>query len=345
MKLVLSIILFVLFISPRCLGQTYGEIRKDVNQYKIYTSIEEALTKPEDVFRLRLNDVKINEKLLEESLPKFQNLRELQLSNTFISKIPSSIGYLKHLQFLEVGHLKKQNPNLVTIPRSIQKLKKLTYINLIGNPKLDWHKTILSLSKLPKLINLALMYNDFKKLPKKITALSALKMVWLGKNPNLDLKDTFSKLSKLDSLSQLGLGGNGHTQLTDEIILLKNIRNLWLSGNNWKSLKGLQHLPKLTQLSLHNCNLSLLPTTIFQCEKLEYLSLVKNPNMDFDAVLKAIPFSVQTLNLSDNKIKELSINSLSTTNLKKLILKNNKILEEDIKKYELVNKNLEISYK
>ena len=345
MKIVTFIILLVLFTSNISTGQSLVEIRKDINQHKAYASIEEALTNPEGVYRLHLNNSKIDEKLLEESLDKFHNLRELLLSNTFISKIPSSIGNLKHLQILEIGHLEKQNLHLFTIPQSIRKLKKIVYINLIGNPNLEWHKTFLSLSKLPKLINVALMYNNYKKLPKKITKLSSLEMIWLGKNPNLDLKDTFSKLSKLDNLSQLGLGGNGHTELADEIILLKNIHNLWLSGNNWKSLNGLQYLPNLTQLSLNNCNLSLFPKDLMQCEKLEYLSLLRNPNMNFDEVLNVIPLSVKVLNLSNNNINKLSINLLSKANLKKLILNNNNILETDLKKYQLINKNLEILYK
>ncbi len=345
MKLALSIIFLVLFTSNISWGQSLVEIRKDLSEYKVYSSIEEALTHPESVYRLNLNNSKIDEKLLEESLHKFQNLRELILSNTFISKIPSSISNLKELQFLEVGHLEKQNLNLFKIPKSIQKLKKIVYINLIGNPNLEWRKTFLYLSKIPKLINIALMYNNYKKIPEEITQLSSLKMIWLGKNPNLDLKDTFSKLSKLDKLSQMGIGGNGHTELPDEITMLKNIHNLWLSGNNWKSLNGLQYLPKLSQLSLHNCNLSLFPRDLIQCKKLEYVSLLGNPNMDFNAVLKVIPSSVKILNLSDNNINKLSIKTLSKTNLEKLILNNNKILESDLKKYQQANKNLEILYK
>ncbi len=345
MKLALCIFLLVLFTPNISWGQSLVEIRKDLDEYRVYSSIEEALTNTEDVYRLNLNNSKVDEKLLEESLHKFKNLRELQLSNTFISKIPSSISSLKKLQFLEIGHLEEQNLNLFKIPKSIQILKEIVYINLIGNPNLEWHKTFLYLSKFPKLINVALMYNNYKKIPEEITQLSSLKMIWLGKNPNLNLKDTFSKLSKLDSLSQMGIGGNDYTKLPDEIILLKNIHNLWLSGNNWKSLNGLQHLPKLSQLSLHNCNLSLFPKDLIQCKKLEYVSFLGNPKMDFDEVLKVIPPSVKVLNLSDNNINKLSINSLSKTTLEKLILNNNKIPESDLKKYQLANKNLEILYK
>ena len=344
-KLQLSIMLLVLFTPYLSLSQSFAEIRKDVNQYKIYSSIEEALTNPEGVYRLNLNNSKIDEKSLEHDLPKFKNLRELQLSNTFISNIPTSIGELKNLQFLEIQHLEKQNLNLFKIPKSIQKLNEIININLIGNPNIEWEEAFFFLSKLPKLVNIALMNNNFQKLPNKITGLSSLEMIWLGKNTSLDLEDTFLKLSKLKNLSQMGLGGNGHSQLPNQIALLKNIENLWLSGNNWKDLEGLQYLPKLSQLSLHNCNLSLLPKGLIQCERLEYLSFVGNPNMLFDEVLRELPISARTLNLSNNNIQNLSIDGLKKTKLKKLILKNNKILERDIKKYKLANKNLEISYK
>jgi len=344
-KLTFTVFSLILFISQISWGQSLLEIRNEVNQYKIYTSIEDALTKPKEVYRLKLNDSTVDEKLLEEALYKFQNLRELVLSNTFISKIPSSIGNLKNLQFLEVGHLKEQNLNLFKIPKSIQKLKEIVYINLIGNPNLEWDDTFLYLSKLPKLINVALMYNNYKMLPKEITMLSSLEMIWLGKNPDLDLKDAFLKLSELDKLRQMGLGGNGHTQLPNEIVLLKNIQNLWLSGNNWQSLDGLQYLPKLSQLSLHNCNLSVLPKELFQCKKLEYLSLLGNSNMDFDKVLKEIPISVKVLNLSDNNIENLDTDALIITNLQKLILNNNNISESNLEKIQQANKDLKIQLK
>nr|WP_298924603.1 hypothetical protein [uncultured Allomuricauda sp.] len=344
MKFAQAVILLVLFVSITSWGQSFIEIRKDIDQYRVYSSIEEALTTPKEVYRLNLNNSNLDEKLLRESLQQFQNLRELVLSNTFISEIPSSIGALKSLQFLEVEHLEKQNLNLFKIPKSIQKLENIISISLIGNPNLDWHKTFLHLSKIPKLVNIALMYNNYKKLPKSITGLSSLEMIWLGKNPNLDLKDTFSKLSKLDNLGQMGLGGNDQTQLPNEVTLLKNIYNLWLSGNKWENLNALQYLPKLSQLSLNSCNLSQIPNGIIQFKNLEYLSFVKNPNMNFDKVLKSIPSSVKVLNLSDNNINKLSTNSFRVTNLEKLILSNNSISKRALKKYQQVNKNLEIVF-
>lgn len=344
MKFVQAFILLVSFVSASSWGQSLTEIRKDIDQYKVFKSIEEASTTPKEVYRLNLSNSNVDEKLLKESLHQFQNLRELVLSNTFISEIPSSIGTLKNLQLLEVEHLKKQNLNLLKIPKSVQKLENIISINLIGNPNLDWHTTFLHLSKMPKLSNIALMYNNFEKLPKSIIGLSSLKMIWLGKNPHLDLKDTFSKLSKLDNLGQMGLGGNGHTQLPDEVSLLKNVYHLWLSGNKWESLNALQNLPNLSQLSLHNCDFSEVPKSLIRLKKLNYLSFVKNPNMDFDKVLKLIPSSVKVLNLSNNNIDKLSTNSLRITNLEKLILSNNSISERNAKEYQKVNKNLKIVF-
>lgn len=345
MKLALTTIFLLLFTIPYLSSQSYTEIRQDLNKHRIYHSIKEALTEPEKVYRLNLSNTEIDEQTLEDALPKFHNLRELQLSNTFIYKIPTSIGELQHLQFLDVEHLNKQNLNLLRIPKSIQKLKELVSINLIGNPNIDWHETFLYLSELPKLVNIALMNNNFRQLAVEITRLSSLEMIWLGKNPNLELEHTFLLLSKLNSLSQLGLGGNGHTELSPQISLLKNVQNLWLSGNKWKNLDGIQHLPKLTQLSLHNCYLNVFPEAITQCGNIEYLSLVGNPDLDFDEVLKQLPPSLSILNLSTNRIKKLSIDNLKKINLATLILKNNNIPDRDIVPFQEANKNLEIIFR
>lgn len=335
MKSLLTSLLLTVISCISLRGQSFNETMQDINNFKVFKTLEEALNKPDEVVRLDLSDSKIDETALEESLPKFNKLRELKLSNTFISKIPESIGYLHNLQVLEIQHLKEQNFNLTEIPASIQELKEMVYINLIGNPDLEWSQMLTYLSRLPKLVNIALMNNSFEKLPAEITKLSSLEMIWLGQNPDLDLRDTFLKLSKLDNLSQMGLGGNGHTQLPTEISLLKNISNLWLSGNNWENLEGIQHLPNLTQLSLHNCNLKTFLTKISECQNLEYLSLVDNPQLDFGQVLSQLPVSTKILNLSNNNIAHLPINLLKKSTLTKLVLRNNQISESDLAKYKL----------
>ena len=342
MKSTLASLLLIIICCISLRAQSFNEIMKDINSYNVFKTLEEALNKPDDVVRLDLSDNKLDETLLEAALTKFNNLRELKLSNTFLSKIPESIGHLHNLQVLEIQHLKEQNLNLTELPASIQQLKEIVYINLIGNPNLDWSQTLTHLSKLPKLLNIALMNNSFKKLPAEITKLSSLEMIWLGQNPNLDLKDAFLKLSELEKLTQMGLGGNGHTQLPAEISLLKNLNNLWFSGNNWESLEGIQRLPNLTQLSLHNCNLKIFPPAISACKKLEYLSLVDNPQLDFGQVLSQLPASTKILNLSNNDIAKLPINLLKKSTLSKLVLRNNQISESDLAKYREANKSLEI---
>ena len=65
MKLAFSTILLFLFTSNISWGQSLVEIRKDLNQYKVYSSIEEALTNPEAVYRLNLNNNKLRLSILK----------------------------------------------------------------------------------------------------------------------------------------------------------------------------------------------------------------------------------------------------------------------------------------
>jgi len=340
-----SIFIFLvmtLFGQQQINGQTLPEIRKDISQHKVFTSIDEALINPLEVYRLKLNDGDFNEDKLKGAFKKLTNLRELQLQKSFITKIPSSIGALKKLQILDLQHLEEQNYNLKTLPKSIQNLKEIVFINLIGNPNLNWNKAFLHLSKMPKLINVAIMNNNFKSLPDNIKKLTSLEMIWLGKNPNLDLKDTFLKLSNLKRLSQLGIGGSDYTELPQEVSSLKSIKNLWLSGNNWKNLNGLESLENLNNVSLHNCNLTTLPKAILECKSLISLSLVGNKNLNFNDVLDKLPETVKTLNLSGNDIKTLSANSIKNLKLDTLILRKNLISEDEISRYKKQNSKIKI---
>ncbi len=321
-------------------AQSYNQIRTEVNKYPVFVSLEEALLSHQEVYRLDLSKSEFDFSLLSTHLQKFVNLRELILSNSFIAEIPSAIGSLKNLQFLDIQHLDEPNTSLNRLPSSISKLKKLVSINLIGNPSLDWKKTFKQLSKLPLLENLAIMNNNFKKLPYELSRLQHLKMIWLGKNSNMDLKDALITLGKLDSLQQMGLGGNLYTHMPDEIKYLDQIENLWLSGNKWESLNGIEHLPKLSQLSLHNCQLSSLPEAIKACKNIGYLSLVENPGMDFERVLNQLPSSVETLNLNKNAIKSLPAQVFQNKNLKRIILRGNPISESNLESIKKQNPEL-----
>lgn len=304
-------------------GQTFMEISKELKKYDVVTSMKEASKNPTNVYRLNLSNRKIDEAELKNLLPRLKNLRELVLNDTFISQLPSTIGENRQLNFLQIQHLENHNNNLQSLPASITLLENMVFINLIGNPNLQWPVVFEKFSKLPRLSNIALMNNNLKTLPKQILKNKNIQMIWLGKNPDLRLRNTFNKLSKLPILQQLGLGNSNHKVLSSNVAKLKSIENMWLSGNNWTKLKGINRLINLKQMSLDDCNLQKMPKELISNNSLHYLSLAKNPHLNFDEVLAQLPKNLRILNLNSNEIKDISPNSLSNLKLERLLIRKN----------------------
>lgn len=87
----------------------------------IYTSLEEALKNPEQVYRLNLRKQKLTSIPIE--IGRFTNLQELDISKNKINELPSYIENLPNLQYLDAS-----NNYLTTLPSEIGKclsLKKL----------------------------------------------------------------------------------------------------------------------------------------------------------------------------------------------------------------------------
>ncbi len=114
-----------------------------------YTSIKEAMVRPENVIKLELSKKKLD--AFPEEIRKFTNLQYLDLSKNKITTVPSWIGELKNLQFLilsktkidslppqfgDLVHLKwfvMNRSSLQSLPHTIGNLKELRYMDLWGS--------------------------------------------------------------------------------------------------------------------------------------------------------------------------------------------------------------------
>ena len=135
----------------------------------IYTSLEEALQNPEQVYRLKL---KIKADSLPEDVFKLTNLQELTAARCKMNVLNQSIGRLTNLEYLNVmgNHLVRLPEtlgNLVnlktlvicrnlieSLPESIGNLKKLTYIDAWENPLYEFPESIMELKNTLKIIDL-----------------------------------------------------------------------------------------------------------------------------------------------------------------------------------------------
>lgn len=149
-------IMILLGSSATVEAQKFWETRLD--QRDIYTDLKEASRNPEDVYRLHLKRMKLDE--LPKEVFDFPNLEELDISKNRFSELPEDIGRLTTLKRLiaiknkmkrvspAIGELKnlKQlilNQNeLNTLPPEIGNCEELEYLDLWSNEISSLPKTM-----------------------------------------------------------------------------------------------------------------------------------------------------------------------------------------------------------
>lgn len=199
---------------------------------KIYTSLEDALKKPQDVcvldLRLRLLPKKI--KILPSFIGKFTNLKELYLDDNFLNKIPSDIGKLSRLEILDLC-----TNWLSELPREIGNLSNLRVLRLCDSGIGQLPEELYNLTKLETL--------ELRRLNayEKESGASIAKSFVISPN-----------IGKLTNLKKLNLRDNQSLKLPPEISLLQNLKILNLGYNNFEELPGvISQLKNLRWLDIH----------------------------------------------------------------------------------------------
>jgi Leucine-rich repeat (LRR) protein len=156
-----------------------------------FTSLDEALRNPEEVYRLNLSGQTVQ---LSDSLwSKFTNLQYLSLKNDGLREIPEGIGSLRSLKVLDLSgnDFKELPPTFVNLTN----LEEL-FLNEERNLKLE--KSIPILSQLPSLRLLHLENNALKKLPKNVFMLNRIESLYLNKNRFSELPQELKSLKNLN---------------------------------------------------------------------------------------------------------------------------------------------------
>lgn len=186
--------LIIYFSTYSIYGQEYQY--KELTDEKVYSSLEEALLEPENVFRLKLKRCKKCDSLPEEIFQLTQ-LQELTVSKLKLKKINSNISQLKNLKYLNISRNKLTslpetignltelctliiNRNKITeLPSSISNLKKLTLIDAWDNPLYVLPPSIIELAPTLKEI-------DLRQVPLRDTELEEMERLL----PNTKIKYT-----------------------------------------------------------------------------------------------------------------------------------------------------------
>lgn len=318
----------LLLIGPWCFGQTRMLVYEDLLKEKLYHTMEEALKQPEDVIRLRLENVKD----VPKDLVKLKNLQWLDMSGGKLKELPKSMAKLEMLQVLHLYG----NP-MINFPKVVIKMKPLKVLNmnscrLISIPE--------GISGMKKLEELYLAKNNLKGLPKDFGKLPVLKKLKINHNRfvtilpvealgikglkhlEIDFKqNTGRQMAKLGrsfgQLESLTLYGDGASRVPLEITSFTKLVSLDLIKMadyfEWGiSFQMISALSELKRLSITDSQIEQLDPMIGKIDQLRELTLWNNliqtfPEEFYNGLLK-----LRKLNLEGNPITEEEKTKLKT---------------------------------
>lgn len=306
----------------------------DLRGYSI-EKLPECFSDLQDLEVLILDDDKLTEFPMQ--LLELKNLRYLAYRGNGLTNVPDDIYRLDNLEYLYLGENK-----IKELPSSIVGLKKLVALDIHKNPfkghvSLDLvcafnDLTFLSMSytglkelpacigQLKNLERLMVNDNELKALPKEIAHLDRLKTISLD-NKYLDLDQALRVLAGCDSLERMSFIKADIDSIPGSIAMLKNLRSL----------------------RFYDCGLKYIPKEIGQLRNLTYLGISKNylgylePAI-FDLV------NLETLSTSANSLDSIPTDIARLNKLKRLMVKDNYLTDEQVEELEKLLPKCEIVY-
>ncbi|GAU51839.1 hypothetical protein TSUD_416220 [Trifolium subterraneum] len=178
-----------------------------------------------------------------EILEPAESFTHINLTNTAIKDLPSSLEHLVGLQRLKL----KLCSNLVSLPNSIVKLSLLSHLDCSGCCRLTEIPN--NIGCLSSLTELSLQGSSIVNLPESMVHLSVLKSLDLTDCKRLAVPNNIGCLS---SLTKLSLEGSSIVNLPESMAHLSSLKSLNLSG--CKLLESVLKLPpNLNQVSAFDC--------------------------------------------------------------------------------------------
>ncbi len=278
----------ILYLNERgtILGETFLQMTTPIY------SIEQAMQKPDSVFRLDLRNQKLT--TFPKEILQLKNLNELWLSKNQLKEIPEEIAQVANLQSLDIA-----NNLLTALPESLKKLKNLKKINLTNNPQIDENQVINLLTQLPKLQSLEMNFCKIGTLPATISLMKQLKDLQMTGN---ELKDIPSEIGDLANLEFLVVNRNQLSTLPDAIGKLQKLQLLYADSNQISKVPPqIGELKKLYVLRLHYNQLTSLPAQLAELSGLEKLYLSNNQLTVISPQLKGLT-TLQDLTVDKNQL-------------------------------------------
>ena len=299
-----------------------GQYSFNSNQYKTFTSLEEALKNPTNVFHLDLSHQALGD--IPKEIIQFKNLESLILINNDLKNINIDFSFFPNLRILDL-----KNNQLTNLPfESLSYCSELQLVSIRENKfkaiTKDWNQLkyveILDLGgnfieDISEELNLKYLNtfkaddNELQHFPIGLENSPKLKSLNLNRNTFQTIPTIFQNLK---SLEKLDLGNNELDDITS-LQQLSKLRTLILDWTtlNEEDVKALTQLKKLEILSLEHCKIKKLPESIGNLKHLQELSLIYNE-------LENVPEEIKKL----KHLKRMWIGNNNFTNSNYLICQN-----------------------
>lgn len=187
---------FILFSSTLLDAQ----VAVDSSQVKKeYSSLDDALKSPENVYRLNLSNQKIV--MPSDSVwSRFVNLEYLSLKNDHLTSLPPEFGSLKKLRVLDLS-----GNDFKVLPQSLSGLESLTELYLNDEKEMDINRSLSVIESLPNLRILHLENDNLGSIPENLFRLKNLDTLYLNNN---EFKQMPMELESFRNLKYLDLHDN-----------------------------------------------------------------------------------------------------------------------------------------
>ena len=282
----------------------------------------------------------------EIDFPKNNRIERLNLTNSQLTRIPSSIRRCKHLKELNL-----EGNNIKHIPRWIMKLDSLEEISLNFNQLKLNRSDIRHLSKVKQIL---LGGNGIKKLPKNIGQLRCEGMN-LGKNKLHTLPHSFAQLNHMKSLifyenefeeipealidfknlKHLDFYKNNITEIPDFVGNMENLQQLFLSFNKIEEIPDtLRNLKRLKYFYIHHNELHFLPEWITEMDSIERFGIGYNHLLELPDVSKMK--SLKDFDCEHNLLERFPWELMEKPDMEMIILRDNDFNLSDEEKIRLI---------
>lgn len=245
----------------------------------------------DDLDKISLRSLGISRACLDQSMTRFQHLKEIDLAGNLLSDWHVVFTILRQFPLLENVSLASNRildipPHILESSPPASSLANISVLNL-NSCSIQSFQTIQWIANaMPQLEELCVAYNDLSDIQTVVHGFDNLSFLDCS-SCNLDSWNKVEYFGKLPRLKHFILNDNDITNISIQEDSFQTLRSLQLAGTSiasWQDLDGIRSLPELKSLRFRNTPL----TSTMGAGEARSIVIARIPNLEF---LNASPIS------------------------------------------------------